>query len=107
MLRSIPVHRWVLHLTAVSAVMYSLLKTPYDWDAIAEDAADAIGLPDIWADDWACGRSPGHIVCSSAASYAHEKAGLERPCPDDPRHTEPADWVSFIQSARWVLPGAA
>jgi cell wall-associated NlpC family hydrolase len=79
---------------AVTDVMKQVLGTPYDWDAIAQDAARDLGLPELWGKRWK-GQAPGHVVCSSAAAWAYRQAGLAEPDSDDLRHCEPSDWTDF------------
>lgn len=79
----------------VCDTMKAMIGTPYDWEAIAADAAGAFGLEHVWEPTWH-GQVPGHVVCSSAAAYGYSKAVLKRPEPSgDGRETSPADWVSF------------
>jgi hypothetical protein len=87
----------------VCAAMHemALKKTPYDWQAIADDAASALRIPDVFREpsDW--GNFPGHVVCSSVAAWAYQQAGLAHPEPCDCPHVEPGDWDSFIRAAGW------
>jgi len=80
-----------------------LIGTGYDWEAIAADAAADVHLD--WAPTWH-GTVPGHVVCSSLACYAYDKAGLARP-PGNPRTDQPADWDDWILTNGWerVRPG--
>lgn len=74
--------------------------TEYDWAAIAEDAGLAFGLKDVWKER-VNGVLPGHVVCSSLAAYAYDRAGVPAPQPADYRHVFPADWSAFIEGERW------
>ncbi len=74
--------------------------TPYDWRAIFEDTLLGLGLKDIWKEK-INGLVPGHVVCSSLAAYAYDKAGAKAPSPNDYRHVFPADWTAFIESRGW------
>lgn len=87
--------------SAVRGVMGALLGTPYDWDAIVNDAATDlhIELPG-WEPDWRTGTVPGHVVCSSAAQYAYLKCALA--CPPGDRGCQPSDWDVFIINQGWV-----
>lgn len=91
--------------TAVCADMEKLLGAPYDWEAIEGDTADAFRLPEVWA-KWGDGTSvPGHVVCSSAAAWAYERAGLAAPGSGDARFVEPADFDLFIETEAWSREG--
>lgn len=87
--------------SGVSDYMKEMLGTPYDYSAIFEDAALDLHLPELYAERWN-GESPGHVVCSSVASYAYGKQGLANPVswstipPLDYRHVQPGDWDAFI-----------
>jgi hypothetical protein len=85
---------------AVTATVEKLLTTPYDWASIVEDAGIAFGLTNIWHERVG-GTVPGHIVCSSLAAYAYDKAGLTAPTPDDYRHVTPGMWCDLIERNRW------
>lgn len=87
---------------AVCAAMRELMGAPYDWDAIAADAAAALHMPEIWS-RWG-GQMPGHVVCSSSAAWAYKEAGMPAPEVGNGRFTEPADWDEFIAGAGWVRP---
>lgn len=80
---------------AVCKTAEAMTGTQYAWSAIIEDAGLAFGLKDIWAKK-ADGQVPGHIVCSSLAAYAYDRAGLAAPEPSDFRHVTPGDWLSFV-----------
>lgn len=85
---------------AVAAAMEALLAHDYAWlDGIARDAARA--LDPLWQPDdrWGAGV-PGHVVCSSAADWAYEHAGLPSPRPD--RACMPEDWGAFIDARGWA-----
>lgn len=85
----------------VCSTMQQTLGTPYDWDAIMQDAARDLHLPETWAgthENWnnVRGSVPAHVVCSSVAAWAYRQASAEYPRQVDLRHTQPADWVQFI-----------
>lgn len=89
----------------VYAAMLPLVgQARYDWGVIAADAAIALGaarhVEPLWnmLDTWGPGV-PGHVVCSSLADYAYERAGLESPAAD--RFCLPADWARLIQERNW------
>jgi hypothetical protein len=83
----------------------------YDWVGIAEDACDALHVPDLAAAidplyRWPAshGLLPGEVVCSSLAAmlydlpavrWAHPDLGTERRC-------EPADWWDWSDRALWL-----
>ena len=77
----------------------ALIGSPYDWQAIAADAAGAFGLADVWHPAWAAGHVPGHVVCSSLAAYLYSKAGLA--CPPGGREVTPSDWLDLILTHHW------
>jgi hypothetical protein len=85
----------------VAKLMEALIGTTYDWEAIAADAATDLGwqLPG-WDPTWH-GTVPAHVVCSSLAAYAYEKADLARPAGQ--RGCQPSDWDSFIIRRGWEL----
>ena len=85
---------------AVCASMLRLFGAPYDWGAIEADAANALRLPDIW-EMWG-GTMPGHVVCSSAASWAYRAAQVAAPEIGGGRFTEPGDWDRFIERQAWL-----
>jgi len=82
-----------------------LLGVPYDWAAIAVDAARAIDP--LWRRDdgrpWPAGEAPGRLVCSSLADWLAERVGLAAPAPD--RWCTPADWAQFILRRQWESEG--
>lgn len=87
---------------AACMYMRDLLGAPYDWSAIEADLAEMLRLPEVWA-RWNNGtRMPGHVVCSSAASWAYREASLAAPELGGGRFTEPADWDRFIMSRAWA-----
>src|SRR5262245_35268386 len=87
---------------AVCGAVKAAIGVPYDWDAIAKDAADAIGLSRIWASEKWGPSPPGHVVCSSLAAWAYFKAGLARPMTHPAPETTPADWVEFVMTRGWA-----
>lgn len=76
----------------------------YDWTAIAADTGIAFDaarhVSPLWGmiDHWGPGV-PGHVICSSLADYAYERAGLASPAAD--RFCTPADWSQFIERRQW------
>jgi hypothetical protein len=76
----------------------------YDWAAIAADAGIALAaaahVAPAWSslDPWGP-RVPGHVVCSSLADFAYERAGLESPAAD--RFCTPGDWARLIKDRGW------
>lgn len=81
-------------------------RAHYDWAAIGVDAVIAADVlrkvNPLWQMAGRWGKSmPGHVVCSSAADYLNELAGLDSPRPD--RWCTPADWAEWIQD-RWGKP---
>jgi hypothetical protein len=82
----------------VCAMAVQLVGTGYDWEAIAADAADDLHFD--WAPTWH-GQVPGHVVCSSLACYAYDRAKLPRP-PGDPRVDQPANWDTWILTRGWA-----
>jgi hypothetical protein len=87
---------------AVCAAVKAALGTPYDWEGIAKDAADALGLPALWASRKWGTSPPGHVVCSSLAAWAYGKAGLARPLVHPMPETTPADWVEFVMTRGYL-----
>lgn len=85
--------------SAIAEQMEALLGTAYDWDSIAADALADLGmrLPG-WDAKWH-GQVAGHVVCSSAASYAYGKANV--PHPDGDRGCQPSDWTQWIMTSAW------
>lgn len=79
-----------------------MLGTPYDWAAITDDTLSAFHLPELWKKDWN-GTAPGHVVCSSFATFLYNRAGWARP-QGDMRTSEPGDWDSFILSGGYNIP---
>lgn len=78
----------------------NMLHAPYDWRGIAEDALDALHIPELWGERWN-GQVPAHVVCSSLAAWAYGVAGLPRPTPYDLAHCQPGDWTAFILSNKY------
>lgn len=76
----------------------ALLGTPYDWEAIAQDAAGAFGLDHVWQLRWG-GTVPGHVVCSSLAAWLYADANLGHPSGD--REVTPADWLALWIERDW------
>ena len=79
-----------------------LLNVKYDWlGGIAEDAALALHLPPLWKPDPVTGQVPAHVVCSSLAAWAYDRAGLPAPSPGDWQHVTPGAWALFIKQRGW------
>jgi hypothetical protein len=83
----------------------ALLGVRYDWEAIAADTVQVVAplyarLEPVWRmrDSWGVGI-PGHVVCSSAADWVYERAGL--PTPKADRFCTPANWAGFIAARGW------
>jgi hypothetical protein len=87
----------------IQQVMQAMIGTPYDWTAIAHAAADALHLPDLFAQNWHGKGYPGHVICSSLASYGAMMAGLAHPKIHTERDTTPADWSEFNIAKAWLL----
>lgn len=83
---------------AVLAAAKALLAHPYDWAAIARDAANVFDLDDR-STPWATNREPSRFVCSSLADYVYAKVGL--PSPNTGAECTPADWLDFISANRY------
>lgn len=78
----------------------AMIGTPYDWEAITQDAAGAFGLDHVWELRWGkAGKVPGHVVCSSLAAWVYLNAGLAYPIGD--REVTPADWLRLWISKGW------
>ncbi|MGK5677503.1 hypothetical protein [Actinoplanes sp. URMC 104] len=87
-------------------VATELLGTPYDWTAIATLGVRAARVNELWdrtlAKDWGEDEMPVHVICSSLADLAYEKAGLPSPGGTvGTRFTRPADWTRFCQEREW------
>jgi hypothetical protein len=77
----------------VCAAAAAMLGTPYDWEAITDDALRAFRMQDLWSSDWG-GAVPGHVVCSSYTAFLYQREGWKHPDVAG-RDTEPADWTAF------------
>jgi hypothetical protein len=89
----------------VCAVIETVLGTPYDWAGIAEDTREALSR--FWSPqltgEWSDHQTPGHVVCSSLADWAYEKAGLANPGGDKrTRFTTPGQWDRFMIKKEWL-----
>lgn len=85
--------------TMICSLAIDLIGTPYDWDAIADDALHAFGIPLAEAWNVTGGSVPGHVVCSSLAGYLYAKTGLAHPAGD--RLVSPGDWEQLIITHGW------
>jgi hypothetical protein len=80
-----------------------LLGTPYDWEAILQDATDTLHLANILTlfdphdeNEWEGGVVPGHVVCSSLYAWIYDQPEVDLPAPPrEARFTFPSDWVQF------------
>jgi hypothetical protein len=85
--------------TEICYWMNRLINTKYDWDAIVGDDLRDLHLPAI-PDPWSVkdtnGEISGHVVCSSSAVFAYQKAPCAYPRYAINTNTEPSDWVKFI-----------
>jgi hypothetical protein len=88
--------------TLVCAAMKAAIGTPYDWPAIAHDAAEALHLPHLWALTKWGPEVPAHVVCSSVAAWAYQRGGLAHPKLHPLPETTPADWVEFVMERGWL-----
>lgn len=78
----------------------AMLKVGYDWSAIIEDSLQALHMSELWhSHQWAGGKPPAHVVCSSLADYVYHKIGLAS--PGEGRFTLPGDWAKFIIEQGW------
>lgn len=84
----------------VCEAVQAAIAVPYDWAGIAADAAAALRLPSLWQEKWD-GKVPAHVVCSSLAAWAYQKAGLPHPSVHDLARTTPADWTAMMISDGW------
>ena len=76
----------------------SMLGTPYDWEAIADEVVRTFAprAKGIWEQDWkGTGLAPGHVICSSFAAYLYKSAGWAYPRDVDTREISPGDWDEF------------
>lgn len=79
------------------------LGTPYDWEAIRDEAERDLHLISLWADTDNWGPAvPAHIICSSLLAWGYKRNSADYPRQVDVRHTQPADWVSFITENNYV-----
>lgn len=88
----------------IATVAQGMLGTPYDWSGIVADAMKAVGVQDIWCQDWKGQGPPGHVVCSSLAAWIYQQTGLSFPTIHDTRMTTPADWEAFILTNSFAGP---
>jgi hypothetical protein len=100
----------------------TLLGTPYDWvGGIAADGATVLHLAPmakalhdlgLWRPAHPGGLVPGHVVCSSAWAWAHDRIGLPSPdrpsggpgAPDTWEPVTPANWKTFAEARDWERP---
>lgn len=80
----------------------ALLGTPYDWQMYADVVRDR--LRKLWGrarqPQWAAGKDPDVLVCSSFADFVYERVGLTSPEAD--RYCTPADWASLWLRQDWA-----
>lgn len=79
----------------------AMLGTPYDWNAIANDAVVSIGIRHLFRQNWQGNGVPGHVVCSSFAAWLYADAGLAHPS-SELRYTFPSDWTDFCLDRAWT-----
>lgn len=89
----------------IAVAAEAMLKTPYDWSAIAADGMAAIGAPDLFAENWQGQGPPGHVVCSSYGAWLYRHVGLD--CPAGDRTVTPADWTAFDLEHGYNVGGLA
>lgn len=85
---------------AVVKVAAGMLGTPYDWEGIALDAAEAVHVQTLWSSKAWGVSPPAHVVCSSLADWAYNHVGLASPKAN--RTCSPGDWAKFIVERGWV-----
>lgn len=88
----------------VAEVVEAALQRPYDWGAIAQAAAEALRLNELWRHaEFSEGDTvPAGVICSALADWAYERGGLPTPGgASRTRYTTPADWDAFIQGREW------
>jgi hypothetical protein len=94
-------------------VAREMLGSPYDWGAILTLSTAVLRVNLLWnkvtaqllIKDWNENAVPAHVICSSYADLACEKAGLDSPRgTQGTRFTTPADWSEFIfnNEASWA-----
>lgn len=80
----------------------TILGRAYDWSAIERHALDALGVPDLFRDDWNGQGVPGQVVCSSVCALAYDQVGLSRPLPGEGgRYVAPGDWERHNRRRSW------
>jgi hypothetical protein len=85
----------------VCDALVAAIGTPYDWNAVAQDAAEALHLPVLFSERISK-KVPGHVVCSSLAEWAYMRGDLDRPQVADIANTFPSDWVQFCILRQWA-----
>ena len=85
----------------IAARSEAMLGTKYDWQAIAADAFQDLGIRDLFAQNWEEQGVPGHVVCSSYAAYIYSSLGMSHPTSSSDRLTTPQDWAEFIITKAW------
>lgn len=85
---------------AIAKQMEALLGTAYDWEAIAADALEDLGMTLPGWDARFRGDVAGQLVCSSAAAYAYGKATVPHPAGD--RGCQPAGWSAWCLTKGWA-----
>lgn len=90
---------------AIVEVCRGMLGKPYDWTAIVRDAMNAIHAPTLWGmKGWGANTGvPTHVVCSSLATYAYQRAGLSAPGGTEGggRWSTPWHWAEWIIGEKW------
>jgi ribonuclease HI len=89
---------------ALAEVSKGLIGTKYDWQAIADDALESLGLQRLWTEDWDAKGVPGQVVCSSFAAWAYSKVELAHPRIGHERRVFPSDWSEFCFDSLWLKP---
>lgn len=88
---------------AITAAAEALLGVAYDWAAIGMDALEALCMDRLWQPHHDTGRVPGHVVCSSLATWVYRRVGLPAP-PGNWHTTTPGDWARWILEQAWTRP---
>lgn len=84
----------------VAAKAELMLRTAYDWCAIADDTLRAFRMADLFSKT-IDGKVPGHVVCSSYAAFLYGLYGWVHPDVGSERDCEPGDWTALIITHGW------